>query len=610
MNTTPLKVKLNQALRIDRAIRFAWKAAPGWMVASAGLVVVQGVLPLLSLYLLKLIIDSVSSLVYPGSVPVDGGDRDAGGVVMYICFAGGVGLAAAVCRYWAEYAKKAQAAAVTDTMLTVLHQKSVTVDLAFYESPKYRDTLHRAQQEGPFRPTNIINGLVTVGQNGASLVAILWLLAVFNPVLLLVMMLAVIPGVVMRLNYSDRFYQWQKNRTEDERKTQYFNWMLTGETHARELRLFGVGKYFIGQFQKIRDVLRAEKLGFDRQKALGELIAQSSVTIAVFGSLVYIAVKTVQGAITIGDMVMYFQAVQRGMGYLGAFVDGVAALYEDNLFLSHFYEFLDIQPAVKDPERPVGVPDNIKSGFKVENVTFRYPHCEKNVIEGLDFDIRPGEVVALVGENGAGKSTLVKLLCRLYDPAAGGLYLDGTDIRNFQAAAYRKRIAVVFQDYIRYYLTVRENIWLGDISGENAEGAIQRAAEKAGINSYVQKMPLGFDTPLGRWYKGGAELSVGQWQMVALARAFFRDADLVILDEPASSLDIRTETRIFQKFRELVENKAALIISHRFSTVKMADKIMLLHDGRIVEQGSHAELVALDGRYAGLYRQQVEQYRV
>jgi ATP-binding cassette, subfamily B, bacterial len=603
------KDKLKNALRVDRALRLVWRAGAGWTIASAALMIIQGVIPLLSLYLIKLIIDAVSAIIFQIHNGVPQATDEFSKVISYIGSAGGVGLLTAVCSFSSNYVKKAQTITVTDYVLSLLHSKSIAVDLAYYESSEFRDTLHRAQQEGPYRPTSIVNGLVLTGQNGASLVAILWLLALFNPFLPLVMMLAIVPGVIMRLNFSGRMYQWQNSRTEDERKAQYLSWMLTGEAHARELRVFGLGNYFIDQFRRIRDRLRNEKLGFEKRRAVADLVAQSSTTIAVFGSFIYIAYKTVQGAITLGDMVMYFQAVQRGLSYLGALVEGMAALYEDNLYLSNFYEFMEVQPDIKDPENPDCVPEVIKNGFEVTNIAFRYQNCEKNVIEKLNFCIKPGEVVALVGENGAGKSTIVKLLCRLYDPVAGFIHLDGTDIRKFRVAGYRKRISVVFQDYIRYYLTARENIWLGNIDIDKADERIGQAAQKAGIGECIEGLHSGLDTPLGRWLKGGEELSIGQWQMTALARAFFRDADLVILDEPASSLDVNTESRVFEKFRELIKDKSALIISHRFSTVKMADKILLLQDGRITEEGTHEDLMKLNQKYAALYRKQAGQYR-
>lgn len=594
---------------MDRALRFVWRASPGWTLASAALIAVQGVLPLLSLYLVKLIIDAVSAIVFPESKEMPGAGDGFFSISVYIGLAGGVGLITAVSRFFADYVKKAQALTVTDHMYSVLHEKSVAVDLAYYESPEHRDTLHRAQREGPYRPTSIVNGLVLAGQSGASLAAIVWLLAVFNPVLPLVMILAVAPGIMMRLKYSESYYSWQKRRTEDERTANYYSWMLTDGGHAREIRLFGLGGLFSGRFKELRDTLRYEKLGFERRRALGDLVAQSSATITVFGSFIFIAFRTVQGTITLGDMVMYFQAFQRGLTYLGTFVEGVAALYEDNLFLSNFYEFMDVQPHIQDPEEPECLPQVIKDGFGVTNVTFRYQNCEKNVIENVNFYIRPGEVVALVGENGAGKSTIVKLLCRLYDPTGGTIQMDGTDIRKFKATEYRKKISVVFQDYIRYYLTARENIWLGNVDVDKEDAGIRQAAQKAGIDDYISGLRSGLETPLGRWLRGGEELSAGQWQMTALARAFFRDADLVILDEPASSLDVTTEFRIFEKFRELIKGKAALVISHRFSTVKMADTILLLQDGKVAEKGTHEALMKRGGQYATLYRKQAKQYQ-
>jgi ATP-binding cassette, subfamily B, bacterial len=414
---------------------------------------------------------------------------------------------------------------------------------------------------------------------------------------------------LMRLNYSGRYYSWQKERTEDERKGNYYNWIITDPAHAKEMRLFGLGDYFICQFKSIRNKLRSEKLWFERRRAFGDLLAQSSATFAVFGSLVFIASRAVQGSITIGDMVMYFQAVQRGLVYMSSLLEGGAALYEDNLFLSYLYEFLDVKPDIKDPDDPDTIPTVIRHGVEMRHVSFRYQNGGNNVIEDLNFDIAPGEVVALVGENGAGKSTIVKLLCRLYDPTSGMIQMEGTDIKRFKAADYRKKISVVFQDYNRYYLTARENIWLGNIDLDKADERIGQAAQQAGIGDYLNGLHSGLDTPLGRWHKGGEELSVGQWQMTALARAFLRDADLVILDEPASSLDVNTECRVFEKFKELIKGKSALIISHRFSTVKMADKILLLQEGRIVEEGSHEALMNQDGKYAALYRKQAKQYQ-
>jgi len=611
MTSNPLHTKLKNALRIDRALKFVWQAGPGWTLVSGFFVVIQGALPLLSLYLLKLIIDSVSKTIPFAGVP-DPASQSFHGfspVVCYIALAGGAGLLTAICSFFSEYAKKAQSLAVTDHMFSVLHEKSISVDLAYYESAKYRDTLHRAQREGPYRPTSIVNGLIFTGQSCASLIAVMWLVVMFNPVLFLVMIAAVIPGVLMRLKYSDEIYSWQKKRTEDERKSLYFNWMLTGDAHAQEFRLFGLGPHFIERFNTIRTVLRREKLGFEKKRALGELIAQSITTIALFGAFLHIAARTAQGAITLGDMVMYFQAFQKGLFYLKSSLEGVAGLYEDNLFLLNFYEFLDLEPSIKETQPLKAVPETIKSGFEMKSVTFNYQNCEHNTLNCVNLYIKPGEVIAIVGENGSGKTTLVKLLCRLYDPDKGAVFLDGIDIKKFSVKEYRKKISVVFQDYIRYNLTALENIEMGDIHNDHGMEMVRSAAQKAGIKDHIESLHSGFETTLGRMFKNGEELSVGQWQMMAIARAFFRDADLVILDEPASSLDVNSEYEVFKKFKDLVKNKAAIIISHRFSTVRMADRILLLKDGKIAEEGTHGKLMEMDKEYAALFRKQADQYK-
>lgn len=606
MNPNSLNTKLKNAVRIDRALKFVWQASPLYTVLSGIVVIAQGILPLISLYLIKLIIDSVTGLDFsPGTSLLD---QSFSKTLLYIGMACGVGLLAAFFNFLTDYVKKAQALTVTDYMFSVLHEKSVQADLAFYESPEYRDTLFRAQQEGPYRPTNIVNGLFAAGQSGASFAAVFALLFMFNPILPIVMVVAVIPGVLLRLRYSGKIYSWQEKRTEDERRAYYFHWMLTGDAHAKEFRLFNLGKHFINQFNSIRKTLKKEKLYFEKRRAFGDFVAQSSATMAVFGSFVYIAFKTAQGSITLGDMVMYFQGFQKGLGFLKTFLESFAQMYEDNLFLSQLYEFLKLKPNVVEPENPCQVPEKIKTGIDFKNVNFFYQDKGKNVLNCVNFSIKSGEVVALVGENGSGKSTIVKLLTRLYDPRGGDIFLDGENIKNFKIDEFRKKISVVFQDPIKYQLSARENIYLGDIEQKDNLPGIKAAAIQADVDKKISDFSAGYDTLLGRWFKAGEELSIGQWQMVAIARAFFRDAQLVILDEPSSALDPETEMKIFSKLKKLIKGRSALIISHRYSTVKMADKILVLDKGSIVEQGSHSELMELKGKYARLFTTQAKAY--
>ena len=607
MDPISLNTKLKNAVRIDRALKFVWQASPFYSMLSGVVVIVLGVLPLVSLYLIKLIIDSVTGLDFNAGTGLL--DQNFSKPLLYIGMACGIGLLTAFFNFLSDYLKKAQSLTMADHMYSVLHEKSVKTDLAFYESPKYRDTLFRAQQEGPYRPTSIVNGLFAAGQSGASFVAVFWLLFMFNPVLPVIMVAASIPGVLLRLKYSEKIYSWQEKRTEDERRSYYFHWMLTGDAHAKEFRLFNLGKHFIDRFKVIRALLKNEKLYFEKRRAFGDFLAQSSATVAVFGSFVYIAFKTAQGTITLGDMVMYFQGFQKGLGFLKTLLESGAQMYEDNLFLSHLYEFLKLEPEIKDPKSPSKIPEQIKEGVEFKNVDFFYQNCEKNVINCVNFYINPGEVVALVGENGSGKSTIVKLFSRLYDPQKGEILLDGQNIKKFKINDYRKKISVVFQDHIKYQLSAKENIYLGDIDQKNDITRIKEAARQSDADKKISSFASGYDTILGRWFKNGEELSIGQWQMIAISRAFFRGAQLVILDEPSSALDPQTEMNIFSKLKELIKGRSALIISHRYSTVKMADKILVLDKGQIIEQGSHKELIGKNGKYAKLYNAQAKGYK-
>lgn len=288
---------------------------------------------------------------------------------------------------------------------------------------------------------------------------------------------------------------------------------------------------------------------------------------------------------------------------------GIAGLYEDNLFLSNLYEFLDLKPKVAEPLHPTPVTRPMQTGIVFDHVSFQYPTGSRKVIEDISLTIRPGEKVALVGENGAGKTTLIKLLCRLYDPTEGRITLDGVDLRQFEISALRREIGVIFQDYSRYHLTARENIWFGNINLPSDDERIVTAGRQAGADDVITSLPNGYETVIGKWFEGGEELSIGEWQKVALARAFLRDAQIIVLDEPTSSLDVKGEYEVFKKFRQLADGQAAILISHRFSTVRMADRIYVLNGGRIIENGTHDELVQLGGMYAHLFETQAQYYR-
>jgi len=604
MNRYRISQKIQQTLRLDRAVKFVWKAAPGWSLISLVLIIVQGVLPLLVLYVMKLIIDAVSfALTVPNQTAA------FHQVGLLITLAAGVAMLTMLCRSTAAFAQEAQSLAVTDHIYDVLHAKSVAIDLGYYENPAFFDTLRRAQQEGPYRPTRIVNGLSQLGQNSISLVAMVGLLFFFHWLVGLILFTAALPGLVVRLKFSNRMYHWQRNRTSDERKTAYYNWILTGDTHAKEVRLFGLGDLFIQRFNQLRRKLRREKLVIARNRSIADIAAETAATLTVFGSLGWIAYRTVHGRITVGEMVMFFQAFRYGLDNLRNLLGSLAGLYEDNLFMSNFFEFLDLKPKIQEARNPAPVPRPMKQGIAFKDVEFKYSSGNRKILDGISFSIAPGEIVALVGENGSGKTTLVKLICRLYDPRKGIITMDGIDLRAFNTTALRREISVIFQDYIHYHFTARENIRLGDVSLHPENEQIITAAHQAGADGLIAGLSKGYDTILGKWFEEGEELSIGEWQKIALARMFFRDAQLVILDEPTSSMDAKSEYEVFNKFHRLLKNHSAILISHRFSTVRMADRILVLENGRIIENGTHEALLKRGGRYAHLFERQAIPYR-
>jgi ATP-binding cassette subfamily B protein len=492
-------------------------------------------------------------------------------------------------------------------MHDVLHAKSIELDLEYYESPQYHDTLHRAQQEAPYRPIHIAKGLVAVFQHGLSLVAMAGLLLSLHWSLALVVFVAVVPEVLVHLKYANAHYAWRRKRTVTERYAQYYDWMMTGSAHAQELRLFDLGGLFMRQFRDLRDCLRRERLQMLARRSGIEFGAQVGATAAVFGAYAFIAWRTMQGGITLGGLVMYFQAFQRGQDSLRQSLRALAGLYEDHLFLTNLYEFLDLRRKLAEPARPAAVPRPMRSGIVFEGVSFHYG--AKQALAGVDLVIPAGETVALVGDNGSGKTTLIKLLARLYDPSAGRITIDGIDLRDFATAELRREISVIFQDYVRYNLTARENIWFGNVASAPDAQRIAQAAEWAGAGDLIRQLPNGLETVLGRWFEEGAELSVGEWQKIALARALLREAQIIVLDEPTSAMDAQAEFALFERFRALAAGRTAILISHRLSTVKMADRIYVLRAGRVVECGTHDELVGRSGAYAQLFAAQASGYR-
>ncbi len=598
------KPKLRDALHLGAAIKLVWRAAPSWTVLNVALAVVQGILPLFAVYLMKLIVDAVTQ----GITATDhaAAFRTA---AFYILLAAAVGLATALLRSLGTLVSEAMGQVVTDHVSDIIHSKSIAVDLEYYENSKYYDALHRAQQEAPSRPMRIVTDLLSTAQSFISMIAMAALLFTLHWSVGLIVVLAAIPGALVRVRFSRKMYAWQRARTMAERQTWYFHWLLTDGTRAKEVRLFGLGELFRGLYRDLRQILRKERIGIATRRAWADFASGAAAVLAIFGIFAYIVWQTISGAISLGSMVMYYQAFQMGLSSLQAVLGGLAGLYEDNLFLTYYHEFMTLEPRVLAPAKPAPIPRPMTEGIRFEAVDFSYPDTARTALAGISLTVRPGEVAALVGPNGSGKTTLVKLLCRLYDPTAGAITLDGADLRSFDVDELRRHMSVIFQDFAQYQLTARENIRVGNVDLAGDDPAIEAAARDAGADPVIQGLRHGYDTMLGKWFEEGEELSVGEWQKVALARAFVRDAQILVFDEPTSALDPETEWRVFQHIKELARGRAVVLISHRFSTVRTADRIHILDGGRIVESGDHDELMALQGRYAHMYEVQARAYR-
>jgi ATP-binding cassette, subfamily B, bacterial len=588
---------------LQRATHLVWQSSPRWTLVSLGLLAVQGLLPLASLYLLKLLIDTLTVSIQTRIL------QSFQQTLLWIALAGIVGLIGDLSRALAALAQTAQAEAVSDRVHAQLHAKSIQVDLEFYENAEYYNTLHRAQEQAAYRPPQILQGLIQVGQNSISLAAIVVLLTALHWSIPLLLLLAMLPGAGMRLNASGKRYWRLRNWTDRERQAYYFHTLMTQGSHAKEIRLFDLGNLFSRRFQTLRQFIRREKFTLATHQAKTDLVTQASATLAVFVTCGSIAQQTWQGALTLGGFVMYYQAFQRGQTFLRDLLSNLVSLYENSLFLKDFYEFLDLTPSVIEPHPPQSIPNPWQKGLQFHNVSFDYPNSQRSVLKAINFTLHPGETVALVGANGAGKTTLIKLICRLYEPTTGQITLDGIDLRQMSAIEWRNQISVLFQDYVRYQLTAEENIWLGNTNLPPKHPSIIQAAQQAGADTVVSQLPLGYETQLGTEFAAGEELSIGQWQKIAIARGFVRNAPLIVLDEPSSALDAKAEAEMFDKFHQLTRNKTVILISHRFSTIKMADRILVLSNGTIIESGTHDQLLAQQGLYAKLFETQAQPYR-
>lgn len=586
-----------------KSLTLVWKSSPAWTFANIIISVIRSLLPLLLVWLLKGVIDGITNAA----------SASQGTPIVNIIWP----ISALVCIWFldeasadfAGYVRKKQSLKLEVYMYDLLHSRAINLDLINFERPEYFDCLSRASGEAPWRPNNILNNLVATLRALLSLLIMAGLILTLNWTLAVLLLAANIPGIWLRLKYTGILYNLQRKQTPEARKSAYFNWLLTGDRPSRELRLFGLGKYFINLFKKSFLKQKEEEINIIRKRTLIELISNLFKASALLITLLFISRQTISGKLTIGQMAMFLLAFRQGMIYIKDLFGSLAGLYEDSLFIGDTFEFLDLKENVTAKE-PVAESTPLKKKIVLENLSFTYPGNSEKTINSVSFEIKKGEIIALVGPNGAGKSTLVRLLCRLYDPDSGTVLYDDNDIRNIDPEEYRKQFSVVFQDFMLYNLTAGENIRMGNIDEENPAGKIQKSAVNTGVHDMIKALPEGYDTMIGNLFDDSRELSWGEWQKIALSRALFRDAPVLILDEPSSALDADTEYDIFSRFREIVKGRTSILISHRFTNVSLADRIIVLDKGAISESGTHDELMKLGGIYFTMFTKQSSRFVV
>lgn len=587
---------------LPRIFNLVWAAAGRWTIVWAVLLLIAGLLPAAMVYLTKAVVD--------GLVIASNSGRDwmsIRPVVIAGALLGVVLLLMEILRGVTNFVRAAQSELLKDHISDLIQQKSIEVDFAFYELPEYHDHLHRARSEAAYRPIVLLESIGSLLRDLVTLAAMLAVLLPFGWWLPLLLMAATIPSVVVVLLYTLRRYEWERRVTETERRAWYYDWALTASETAAEIRLFGLGEYFRDAFAELRRKLRGEQLQMAWRQSLAEFAA-AMLALAITGcALAWMGWRALAGAISLGTLALFYQAFNQGQQLLRSLLGNFGEFYSNGLFLGDLFEFLDLQPQLIEPDSPVPAPVELCEGIQFSNVGFSYTGSERQVLRDFNLFVPAAQITAIVGLNGAGKSTLIKLLCRLYDPGAGSITIDGIDLRQMRTEELRRMITVLFQQPVHYNATVEENIRLGALGEAVSERQLREAAMDAGAAEIIERLPLGYDTMLGKWFSSGAELSTGEWQRLALARAFVRQSPIVLLDEPTSAMDSWAEADWLRRFRRVMAGRTVLIITHRFTTAMQADVVHVVTEGQIVESGDHQQLLALGGLYAQSWMNQMEE---
>lgn len=594
---------------LPRVLRLVWSTSAVLTVMLGLLSLAQGFMPAITVSISGLVIDSVVQAIRihritPIWLPV--------GLQL------GAALASSLLSTFSNTVQQLLQEQVSNRVQLDILKKADTLDLAFFENPESYDKIRQAANQSNYQPVSMISQTFDLGRTVVTLLSLIFLLLHLAWWLAIVALIVPIPAFFSSTRYGWRGYQLMRRQSPERRLMAYFVTLMTTDTYNKEIKLFNLGDFFTRKFWRLAtDLYKQDKKLLLRRYFTN--FAWSGLTVAANSVIyLYVALQAVVGRITLGGLTLYTQtAVQVGQNFQGL-LNGISSTYENTLYVNTLFEFLEYSPRIVPPPNPQSLDPTVEvKGLDVEfrDVSFTYPGKDPETqaaLKHVSFTIRAGEAIALVGRNGAGKTTLVKLLTRLYDPDEGEILIGGRNIKEYDLKELREQVGVIFQDYVNYYMTAQENIGVGRVDKIEQRELVMSAASKSGASAVIERLPKGYDTMLGRWFKDlkeSTQLSGGEWQKIALARAFMRDARILVLDEPTSALDAQAEHEVFTHFRSLTRGKTAVFISHRFSTVRLADRIFVIENGSIIESGSHRELIALQGRYAQLFDLQAEAYR-
>ncbi len=583
---------------LPQAFSLVYSAAGGLTLAWLTLLLIQGLMPTATVFLSKILVDGMARTVSAGKGWQEMIQLWPAAAAMAVIL-----ISTEILQGIGGWVKTAQSEQIQDFIHQRIHDKAMGLDMSFYDNPGFYDQLHRARVDAISRPSALLENAGSLLQNFITLIAMAGVLMTFGFWIPLLLILSTLPALAVVLRHTIRFHRWRMASTQTTRKTHYYDMMISARESVAEMRLFQLGPHFRDKFTDLRKELREGKLMLARSETLANAAASLLGLVCIGAAMIWMGYRASLGFLTLGDLALFIQAFFQGQRMMRSLLGNAREIYRNIMFLENLFEFLELQPAIAEQERPLAHP-GLHVGLQFRNVTFRYPGSDRVALNRFNLDIPAGKITALVGENGAGKTTLIKLLCRFYDPAEGEVLIDHINLRNLCQEEIRRRITVLFQEPVRYHDTVFNNIAFGDIDGSPDAERVEAAAQASGADVPVNRLPSGYSAMLGKWF-GGAELSGGEWQRLALARAFLRQAELIILDEPTSAMDSWAEADWLARFRQLVAGRTALIITHRFTTAMQADIIHVMDQGRVVESGTHTQLVDANGRYAASWTKQM-----